>query len=77
MSKHDISKGVPITDIRVLPITLKLVERFCEELKRCKNNPDYLLAKTYTKTTMWGGVMKNKEVIENYKAGEQEWTDIK
>ena len=52
MSKHDISKGVPITDIRVLPITLKLVERFCEELKRCENNPDYLLSKTYTKTTM-------------------------
>ena len=52
MSKYDISKGVPITDIRVLPITLKLVERFCEALKRCKNNPDYLLAKTYTKTTM-------------------------
>ena len=52
MSKHDISKGVPITDIRVLPITLKLVERFCEELKRCKNNPDYLFAKTYTKTAM-------------------------
>ena len=52
MSKHDISKGVPITDIRVLPITLKLVERFCEALKRCKNNPDYLLTKTYTKTTM-------------------------
>lgn len=52
MSKHDISKGVPITDIRVLPITLKLVERFCEALKRCKNNPDYLLAKTYTKTTI-------------------------
>ena len=52
MSKHDISKGVPITDIRVLPITLKLVERFCEALKRCKNNPDCLLTKTYTKTTM-------------------------
>ena len=52
MSKHDISKGVPITDIRVLPITLKLVERFCKALKRCKNNPEYLLVKTYTKTTM-------------------------
>lgn len=51
MSKRDISKGVPITDIRVLPITLKLVEQFCEALKRCKNNPDYLYSKTYTKTT--------------------------
>lgn len=52
MSKREISKGVPITDIRVLPITLNLVERFCEALKRCENNPDYLLAKTYTKTTI-------------------------
>ena len=52
MSKHDISKGIPITDIRVLQLTLKLVERYCEEAKKCKDNPDYLLAKTYTKTTM-------------------------
>lgn len=52
MSKRNIPKGVPITDIRVLQLTLKLVERYCEELKKCKNNPDYLYTKTYTKTTM-------------------------
>ena len=51
MSKRDISKKIPITDPRVLPITLKSVERFCEALKRCESNPDYLLAKTYIKTT--------------------------
>lgn len=44
--------GVPITDIRVLQITLKLVERYCEVLKRCKDNPDYLLTETYTRTKM-------------------------
>lgn len=51
MSKRDASKCIPITDPRVLPITLKKVEKFCEELKRCNNNPDYLLTKTYIKTT--------------------------
>lgn len=51
MSKRDISKGIPITDPRVLPITLDVVEKFCEELKKCKNNPDHLLNKTNIKTT--------------------------
>ena len=52
MSKHDTPKGIPITDVRVLPLTLKLVERYCDEAKKCTNNPDYLYTKTYTKTKM-------------------------
>ena len=51
MGKRDISKGIPITDPRVLPITLKAVERFCEVLKRCKHNPSHLYTKSYFKTT--------------------------
>lgn len=50
MSKHDTSKGIPITDVRVLQITLQLVEKYSEEAKKCKNNPDYLYTKTYTRT---------------------------
>ena len=52
MSKRDVPKGIPITDPRVLPITLKAVERFQEELKKVKNNPSYLYQKYYHKTTM-------------------------
>lgn len=44
--------GIPINDPRITPILLKAVERFCEALKRCESNPDYLLAKTYCKTTI-------------------------
>ena len=55
MSKHNVPKGIPITDPRVLAITLESVEKFCETLERCENNPDYLLSKTSIKTTMEGG----------------------
>ena len=34
MRKHDTPKGVPITDVRVLPLTIKLVERYCDEAKK-------------------------------------------
>ena len=51
MGKRDISKGIPITDPRVLPILLEAVERFQEELKKCKYNPSYLYTKSYFKTT--------------------------
>lgn len=51
MIKRDISKGIPITDPRVLPILLEAVERFCEALKKCKYNPSYLYTKSYFKTT--------------------------
>lgn len=44
--------GIPITDPRVKPILQKAVERYLKALKRYEYNPDYLLAKTYCKTTM-------------------------
>lgn len=44
--------GIPITDPRVKPILQKAVERYLKALERCGYNPDYLLAKTYCKTTM-------------------------
>ena len=45
---------IPITDPRVLAITLESVEKFCEALEKCENNPDYLLNKTNIKTTKRG-----------------------
>ena len=52
MSKRDIPKRVPITDPRVVDSTNKLVEKYCEELKKRKNNPSHLYTKSYFKTTM-------------------------
>ena len=51
MSKRNIPKGIPIIDKRVLAITLESVEKFCEALGKCENNPDYLLNKINIKTT--------------------------
>lgn len=42
---------IPITDPRVTPIWIKTVERFLDEFAKCKSNPDYLLNKSYFKTT--------------------------
>ena len=47
MSKRDIPKRIPITDPRVVDSTNKLVEKYCEELKKCKNNPSYLYTNHY------------------------------
>ena len=51
MGKRDISKGIPITDPRVLAITIKSVEKACNELIKCKHNPSHLYTKSYFKTT--------------------------
>ena len=52
MSKRGIPKRIPITDPRVVASTNKLIEKYCEELKKCKNNPSHLYTKSYFKTTM-------------------------
>lgn len=52
MSKRDIPKRMPITDPRVVASTNKLIEKACDELKKCKHNPSHLYTKHYTKTTI-------------------------
>lgn len=44
--------GIPINDPRVTPILMEVVKRYLKALERCEYNPDFLLAKTYCKTTM-------------------------
>lgn len=50
--KRNKTDGIPITDPRVKPILMKAVERYLKVLARSEYNPDYLLSKTYCKTTM-------------------------
>ena len=51
MGKRDISKGITITDPRVLTKTIKLVEKACNELEKYKYNPSHIYTKSYFKTT--------------------------
>lgn len=46
-------KQIPITDPRVTPVLMKVIEMFLSELAKCKNNPDYLLSQSYIRTTRY------------------------
>ena len=52
MTKRNIPKRIPITDPRVVALTNKLVEKYCDKSKKCKYNPSHLYTDHYTKTTM-------------------------
>ena len=48
--KRENKQGIPITDSRVTPIFERAVNEFCEALKKCKDNPDYLYTGSAYKT---------------------------